>query len=169
MTECYRQFSEVLDHLANDEEAWLRRQLEYVCVFGDREYGEHDLPAGLDPEDADWEGIRAWRGREEVESPWDVGFDYEFGNDEEGDWGRYLWFHSGESDAVDAVACLVQQFLGRFRPDRCWSLTWAFTCSKPAVGLFGGGAVFVTAEKIEWLVAWDFVEDRRKRFDEERT
>ena len=61
-------------------------------------------------------------------------------------WGRHLWFYAEESGSPDNVAWLVQKFLKRFRPDQCWSLTYAATCSKPRVGEFGGGAVFVTAD-----------------------
>ena len=168
MADYYLQFSEVIDHLSTDEEAWLCRQLEYIFVFGDQEYGEDNLPAGLDPDDADWEGIRAWRNHDDIEDSEDVGFDYAFGDDRSGDWGRQLWLYRQESGDVERVACLVQQFLKQFRPDHCWSLTYSRTCSKLRVGAFTGGAVFVTAEEIEWETARQFVDDRRKLFNSQR-
>ena len=65
----------------------------------------------------------------------------------------------------DNVAWLVQKFLKKFRPDQCWSLTYAATCSKPRVGEFGGGAVFVTADEIKWQNAYDFVEQEQTVFE----
>ena len=64
----------------------------------------------------------------------------------QGGWGRHLWVYAEESGSPDNVAWLVQKFLKKFRPDQCWSLTYSTTCSKPRVGEFGGGAVFVTAD-----------------------
>jgi hypothetical protein len=62
----------------------------------------------------------------------------------------------------------VQKFLTKFRPDQCWSLTYSTTCSKPRVSEFGGGAVFVTAETIQWQNAYDFIEDQRVAFAAKR-
>ena len=45
------------------------------------------------------------------------------------------------------------------------TLTYATTCSKPRVGEFGGGAVFVTAHEIKWQNAYDFVEQERTAFE----
>ena len=69
---------------------------------------------------------------------------------DKGGWGRHLWVYAEESGNPDNVAWLVQKFLKKFRPDQCWSLTYATTCSKPRAGEFGGGAVFVTADAIMW-------------------
>jgi hypothetical protein len=63
----------------------------------------------------------------------------------------------------------VQKFLKKFRPDQCWSLTYATTCSKPRAGEFGGGAVFVTADEIKWQNAYDFIEDQRAAFKAKRS
>ncbi len=60
----YLQFSEVIPHLTPDEETWLQQQLAVISVFGDQEYLEDDLPDGLNPDDADWSGVRAWRNLE---------------------------------------------------------------------------------------------------------
>ena len=64
---------------------------------------------------------------------------------------------------------LVQKFLKRFRPDQWWSLTYAATCSKPRVGEFGGGAVFVTADEIFQQDACDFVQAKRTQFTQQQT
>ena len=73
---------------------------------------------------------------------------------------------AGAIDGADLerVAHFVQQFLKSFRPGDCWSLTYATTCSKPRVGEFGGGAVFVTAAEIKWDNAHDFVDRSKRQF-----
>ena len=96
----------------------------------------------------------------------EAGFEYSFSQDE--DWGRHLWLYTEQWGYVERVAHLVQKFLKEFRPDQCWSLTWATTCSKLSVGQFGGGAVFVTASEIKWQITDDFVEEQTKAFRESR-
>jgi hypothetical protein len=166
MADYYVQFSEILPQLTAVEEGWLRQQLEMVYVFGARTYSESDLPDDLDETDADWSGYRAWQGIENLD-PDDaatLGFEYAFHDDHgppEG-WGRHLWLYAEEYGEPQRVGDLVQKFLRQFRPDQSWSLTYAATCSKPRVGDFGGGAVFVTAEKIVVQDAYEFVEQHHR-------
>jgi hypothetical protein len=81
-----------------------------------------------------------------------AGFGFKFVlNDFDSPWRRHLWLYAEEFGCVDRVAHLVQKFLRRFRPEDCWSLTYATTCSRPRVGEFGGGAVFVAADRIKWI------------------
>jgi hypothetical protein len=164
MANNYLQFSEVIPQLTTQEADWLRAQLEVVCVFGELEHPEDKLPSRLNRDEADWIGCRAYRDLlgYDPEWGWDVGFEYQFSRDDrDKDWGRHLWLYADESGAADRVAHLVQKFLKEFRPDESWSLTWAVSCSKPRVGEFGGGAVFVTAEEITWQDAHDFAADRQ--------
>jgi hypothetical protein len=165
MAQNYMQFSAVLIDLSEDEANWLKHQLEVVCVFDDKEYLKDNLPEDLEPADAKWTGCRAYRDMEDYDQNLgeDVGFDREFREDDE-DWGQHLWLFAEECGDVGRVAHLVQKFLRQFRPDQCWSLTWAATCSKPRVGEFGGGAVFVTASEIKWQDSYEFVEDCTRTF-----
>lgn len=160
MADSYLEFSEVLPCMTADEEAWLRTQLEIVYVFGEQEYAEGHLPEELDSAEAAWYGCRAWRDLEDYEpdESTPVGFAWEF-HDDQGPrgWGRHAWFHAEENGDPWRVAHVVQKFLRRFRPDQCWSLTYALTCSKPCAGEFGGGGLFVTAEAIRFVDAHDFV------------
>jgi hypothetical protein len=172
MANNYLEFSEVLPHLTAEEELWLRNQLETVYVFGDCEYVEDEVPSDLDTADADWSGCRAWRDLEDGD-PDDgetIGFACEFHDDHDtlDGWGRHLWLHTEESGCPERAAQLVQKFLKEFRPQECWSLTYATTCSKPRVGEFAGGAVFVTADEIKWQDASDSTEQERKVFLENR-
>ena len=162
MANNYLEFSEVIPCLTAEEEAWLRSQLQCVYVFGSQEFTEDELPSGLHGEDADWYGCRAWRDLQGYD-PDDgelFGFAYEFHDDHDTPdaWGRHLWLHAEEWANVEQLVHLVQKFLRQFRPQDCWSLTYATTCSKPRVGEFGGGAVFVTADEVKWENAYEFVE-----------
>jgi hypothetical protein len=140
MADTYLQFSERLELTTAAEAGWLRRQLEEDPVTGRRQF-LLDYP---DPEEAD-----------------SCGFEYEFCEDPS---GRYLWIYAEDSGNVELVAHLLQKFIKRFRPDQCWSLTYATTCSKPRVSEFGGGAVFITADEIRWQDAYEFVEQERAAF-----
>ncbi len=167
MADNYVEFSQVIPQLTEEEVDWLRQQLEVVYVFGDREYAEDALPDDLNREDAEWIGCRAYRDMAGYDPDFGehAGFEYAFSEDDQDkDWGRHLWFHTDEYGSLDRVAHLVQKFLKRFRPNDCWSLTWATTCSKPRVGEFGGGAVFVMASDIKWNDAYEFVEQQQAAF-----
>jgi hypothetical protein len=164
MADSYLEFSEVLSDLSPEETTWLKSQLETVHIIDGAEYMEDELS---DTGDATWVGCRAYRDMENYDRDFgeDVGFGYSFSEEVAEDRRRYLWIHSEEHGCVDRVAHLVQKFLREFRPDQCWSLTYAGTCSKPRVGEFGGGAVFITATDIKYCSAWEFVEEQEKRHE----
>ena len=166
MADNYLQFSEVVANLTEPEEAWLEEQLQPIRVFGDKEYLEDAVPAELADTEADWSGVRFLRDNPDHDPDWDVlGFAYHFHDDNDpGGWGRHLWLYAEDSGNADNAAWLVQQFLKKFRPDQCWSLTYSATCSKPRVGEFGGGALFVTADEIKWQNAYSFIEEQRAAF-----
>lgn len=159
MAESYLQFSEVLAPLSDAEANWLRQQLEPVYIFGDRTFGEDDLPADLSPEKADRICVRALR---DFDTDEELGFEYQFRSDPA--LGQHLWLYADEWGSPFVVAHLVQMFLRQFRPDTYWSLTYSASCSKPRVSEFGGGAMFVTAESIESFEVGEFVEQRRAAF-----
>jgi hypothetical protein len=167
----YLQFSEVIANLTEQEEAWLKDQLQSIRVFGEKEYPEDAVPAELADKDADWSGVRFLRDKPDHDAEWDaLGFEFNFHEDHDNggyvtdSWGRHLWLYAEDWGDASNVAWLVQKFLKQFRPDQCWSLTYSATCSKPRVGEFGGGAVFVTADTIRWQNAYDFIEDQRAAF-----
>jgi hypothetical protein len=165
-----RHFSEVLPNLTEEEEEWLHKQLEAVWVFGEEEYLEEEIPEKLAGTEPDWCGMRFLRGEGDGDPPGDC--EFEFYTSEEEDkygWGhRYLWIHAEEFGNPEPGAELVQQFLAKFRPDQCWSLTYAETCSRPIVGEFGGGAIFVTADDISWENTYTFVSRKREEFKEQQ-
>ena len=162
MADQYLQFSEALGNLSDEEHDWLQAQLEPVYVFSDQEYAEHEVPEHLSTADSSWCGYRAFRDLPDEEIDDEPGFQYDFC--ENRDLGRYLWLYAEEGGDPDRVAHLVQKFLRQFRPRECWSLTYAGTCSKPRLGEFSGGARFVTADRIQALDAYDFVDQCRAEF-----
>jgi hypothetical protein len=166
----------VLPNLTPDEEAWINGQLEGVAVVDGKEYpyelGDDGVKAGsktFSADKAEFAGCRAYRGMKDYDfgqHGFQVGFQYEFcdDHDQPGGWGRHMWLYAEEGAELDLVAHLVQKFLRKFRPNDCWSLTYATTCSKPRVGEFGGGAVFVTAAEIKYENAYGFVDQQRAEF-----
>jgi len=161
----YLQFSEVVPHLTEAEEPWLEEQLQTVCVFGAHEYAEDAVPTDLADAKPDWTGVRFLRDKKDHDAQWDaLGFEFSFGDDAPTGWGRHLWLYAEESGEPGNVAHLVQKFLKKFRSGQCWGLTYAATCSKPRVGEFDGGAVFVTAKRIYWQDGCDFIERKRAAF-----
>jgi len=70
-----------------------------------------------------------------------------------------LWIHADEHGVPNNVAYLVQQFLIAWQPEGCFGMGYAFTCDKPRVDEFGGGAFFVTATKEYWMDTYAFVDE----------
>ena len=97
MANNYLQFSEVIPQLTTQEAGWLRGQLEVVCVFGEHEHAEDKLPPGLDCDEADWIGCRAYRDMLDYDPNygWDLGFEYNFSQDDRDQvWGRHLGLYA---------------------------------------------------------------------------
>jgi hypothetical protein len=146
MADNYLQFSECLDALTREEAEWLHEQLA--------ENPDRGCPRFLlDLSDREADDC-------------DCGFQYDF---QELPQDRCLWLSAEERGDVQRVAHFVQKFLRRFRPDQCWSLTYATTCSTLRLGEFGGGAVFVTPDEICHSDCYGFVEDKRQAFNRRQT
>lgn len=73
-----------------------------------------------------------------------------------------LWVYAEEYGNIETLGRIIQAFFRKFRPDGFFDVTWADTCSKMRVDEFGGGAMVVTAEKIEVFTVYDFVHQQRK-------
>lgn len=82
-----------------------------------------------------------------------IPFEYAF--EEESDKSTSFWIHSDEQ-LPDELLELIQAFFCQFRPDQYLVVSFALTCSHPLVGEFGGGKVFVAADRVVWtdLNAW---------------
>lgn len=80
---------------------------------------------------------------------------------------KRVWFHADENGDPYKVGCVVQQFLKLFRANEYFSLTWACWCSKPRIGEFDGGAIFVTADEIRFHPVCEWVEQVKREWEED--
>jgi len=78
--------------------------------------------------------------------------------------GAELWLYAEEGCDLDSLVDFLQSFLKENRPDSYLGFEWANTCSKMRLNEFSGGAVFITANKAEWISTYDFLETKRKEF-----
>jgi|ERR1700730_8543463 hypothetical protein len=78
-------------------------------------------------------------------------FAYQFQEEGDGVSAWTLWLH-GEETLSPTLIRFVQRFLVRHRPEQYLAISYAQTCSRPLVGEFGGGMVFITATEAVW---WD--------------
>ena len=78
---------------------------------------------------------------------------------------HYMLIYSEDHGDPERVALLVQKFLKACRPNDWWSMSFAQTCSKPRVGEFGGGAVFITADEIRWFYTSELISEAHKAFE----
>jgi hypothetical protein len=156
MANNYTQFSECIPDITSDERAWLERQLEtdaldeIVAILSD--------PEGYTPEEV---AAAEERGKEIVLLPayresGCLGFEHEF---YENDFVLY----TEESGDVEIIIPLVQEFIRRFRPDYQFTLTWAGTCSKSRIGEFGGGAIYVDRDAVDYVNTWEWAQRRKEQ------
>jgi hypothetical protein len=142
MANNYTQFSAELllseDPVKREEEkAWLRSVLEW------------------EPGDGELKDLGVLDVEDEEHFP---DFDAQLG-------AERVWFYAEEAGNLDNLASVVQAYLVKFCPKGCWGITWADTCSRPRVGEFGGGAVFVTATERRWMSTYSWVAKQREEFE----
>jgi hypothetical protein len=141
----YLQFSEMIENLTPEEKVWLenipdRGDYEDNPKYDDGEawlkaFGAALVDYGLDVAS--------------IEDTLDMFPYFEYSTDDDD-----FWVYTEESADPAHVACVVQAFIKKFRPDMVFTLTWAEACSKPRVGEFGGGAVLVSAQHIQFWDTW---------------
>jgi hypothetical protein len=136
MANHYLQFSEMIEYITPDEMKWWRDKL---CALGEIAY-QDDITDEQDD-------LMCAASCFDMEAE-----------------GNCIWVVAGEYGNPDAVAAIIQDFLRECRPDDCFTLTWASTCSKMRVGEFGGGGVLVTAQDMHWTNAHAEVESMKNAF-----
>lgn len=80
-----------------------------------------------------------------------VGFDASWEDDG-------IWFHHDESADVDAIIGVVQHIMKECDITEPVGFCWAFTCSKPRLDEFGGGAVAITQTTIEHIDTFQWLQ-----------
>ena len=154
MADNYQQFSEIIPALTEPERTWAERVL---ACNSDGDHADDGTDAKRVLKEA---GIRV---RTIDCDDW-PGFQFELkGPDFD------LWLYGHEYANVSHVGEFVRAFLARFRPIACWSLTWAESCSKPRLGEFGGGGLFVTARTVKVFNVAHWVDRRRRKFEKTRS
>lgn len=145
MADYYTKFSAIVENLTPDEAAWLHEQLD---MNEDERFESDSWPEWV-------------RERNEFDI-WPQ-FEFEFEDDD-----TQLWVYSRESDNIDQVAVLIQEFLSRYRPNEAWGMQWSNDCSKPRTDAYGGGAIFVTADKIEYQSSFEWLWQKESEFNKEK-
>jgi hypothetical protein len=148
MANNYTQFSQAIEDITDEEDAWITTQLDPDLSPGKREW---------DPEDANDAPDFQWDVKREIEESNVSGMP-------KGPGARWLWIYAEEFGNLANVATFVQAFLKKFRPSDCFTMTWSETCSRLRTGEFSGGAIFVTARGTRWLNPWMWLEDLAKKY-----
>jgi hypothetical protein len=79
-----------------------------------------------------------------------------------------LWIHSDEYGNPEHVIGFVLRCAGEFGLAGLWGFTWSYTCSKPRIGAFGGGAHVLdlrTGETVSSVDCTEFVNEHIARGD----
>ena len=67
-----------------------------------------------------------------------------------------VWFHVEESGNTDHVEAIARALLEELEMDEPFVCSWAYTCSKPRIDEFGGGAMVVRrGHETIWVDAMD--------------
>lgn len=76
--------------------------------------------------------------------------------------------HIAEDEGADlqVLADVLQSYLQEWNPTGHIGFTWANHCSKLRPDEFGGGAVFITAKKQDWLHSSEWLHTMSKEYNE---
>ena len=66
-----------------------------------------------------------------------------------------------------SVTPLVRLFIRKFHQNRYWMLEWAEASDRPHAGCFGGGAVFVTADKVYWFTTSSWLRNKVENWEKQ--
>lgn len=115
----------------------------------------------LNASELHWWKLRVEKLQSDLENDADVDYPGEIVVDEG---NRQVHLYSESGGDPFATVKIVQEFLKFYRSKGHFSLTWAFTCDKPRIGEFGGGALFVTADSIDEFDVTTWLRDRIREF-----
>ncbi len=77
-----------------------------------------------------------------------------------------VWFHTEESGNPEQVEIVARALVEELKIDEPFICSWAYTCSKPRIDEFGGGALLVRRGK---PTIWCDAERKVRSIDERRT
>lgn len=162
MADNYLLFSEQIDDLTEQEMDWLFDWLTAINARIEERSSGVDIdgkPTELTDGDDDESNPDEWES---------LGFAYLINRND-----RSIWFHADEYGNVAHVGQIAYEFIRQFRPHASFTLTWASTCSKPRIGEFFGGGMYVDAGGLEFYSADQWIGEKKlgfaiilgKRFD----
>lgn len=69
---------------------------------------------------------------------------------------NYIWFHEMENFNPETVAAIASAVIDDLELEDVFVFSWSYSCSKPHVGEFGGGACAIAKGKPPfWIDAYD--------------
>ena len=84
--------------------------------------------------------------------------DWQFETEAQDSGGKHgLWLHSTYG-GVELACLFIQHLLEKFDPKSYVAFQWSHDCSKPRTDAYGGGAAFVTAQKIKTISTGDWLQ-----------
>ncbi len=169
MANNYRQYSESIENLSQEEADWLRKLFDAASNEEDparwtsaqamaKYEGVWDVD-DIDDDDLSEFGKIIKEGASDGDPTPCVRLDIE----EEGD-KIAAWIYAEEHGDVETIGNFIQAFFKKFNKKDAWfSLTWADTCSKLRIGEFGGGAMLVTHDMVLVESTYTMVESMKVR------
>jgi hypothetical protein len=140
-----------------------------VDLSDEEVYQNVALKAAPTMDSAVLELVKWWRPLDTVEVP---GFDLfvkhgtsVFNLDADADGGSVIFEDDGEYVEVERVADFLQLYLKKFEPAGRFGFEYAFTGDRHRPDTFGGGACFVTATHVRWMVSNDWLAKQKRAFD----
>ena len=91
--------------------------------------------------------------------------DWEYTPFEYGVEGGSIWFYGEEHINIEAVAEVALAYFKEFDVNNYFAMSCAYSCSKMRVDEFGGDAVFVTREGIDYISCYGWMVDRQEKFE----
>lgn len=96
-----------------------------------------------------------------------LSFDFRFELDSETK-ETIVYLVSEEAGDPEQAAGVLQTYLKEFHPEKSLAFEWACTCSKMRPEGFGGGAVFITAEKAIYMGTGKWVAGQERLFESKK-
>ena len=79
-----------------------------------------------------------------------------------------LVIYSEETANTGGLADAIHMVMAHYQSKKCIGFQMAFDCSKPRIDAFGGGAVFITANRVRYFSSGQWLEQQEQQFLEEK-
>lgn len=156
MTDYYRSFCEGIADITEEQKEWIDHELNVdESTFS---YDDDTSPEEIEAiEKAQDEFCDKYAIEDLCNWP-EFNWSYEGGS---------MYIFSEEFGNVEQVGLFVSEFLRRFHPDMAFTLQYADTASRSVAEGFGGGAIFVTKDGVEYMDTCDWAQKKLKEWSGE--